>query len=63
MPLLDFLVKTLLLDRGLGVTTATGPILLYAIMGLANGIYISSHNVLRGLPKNAAIGNFFSVPY
>ena len=28
-------------------------------MALANGIYISTHNIFRGLPKNAAIGNFF----
>lgn len=59
VPLLDFLVKTLLLDRGFGVNTATNPIMLYAVMGLANGIYISSHNALRGLPKGATIGNFF----
>ncbi|SHO42838.1 MATE family efflux transporter [Desulfopila aestuarii] len=59
VPLLDFLVKTLLLDRGFGINTATDPITLYAVMGLANGIYISSHNTLRGLPKGAAIGNFF----
>ncbi|BHH85319.1 hypothetical protein [Desulforhopalus sp. 52FAK] len=59
VPLLDYLVKTLLLDRTLGVTTSTDPILLYSIMGLANGIYISSHNAIRGLPKGATIGNFF----
>jgi len=59
VPLLDFLVKTLLLDRGFGINTATNPIMLYAVMGLANGIYISSHNVLRGLPRGAAIGNLF----
>lgn len=59
VPLLDFLVKTLLLDQTLGITTATNPILLYAVMGLANGIYISSHNIFRGLPRNAAVGNFF----
>ncbi len=59
VPLLDYLVKTLLLDRALGITTSTNPILLYSVMGLANGIYISSHNTLRGLPKGAAIGNFF----
>jgi len=59
VPLLDFFVKTLLLDRGFGINTATDPITLYAVMGLANGIYISSHNTLRGLPKGAAIGNFF----
>jgi len=59
VPLLDYIVKTLLLDRTFGVTTATDPILLYSIMGLANGIYISSHNAIRGLPKGATIGNFF----
>ncbi len=59
VPLLDYLVKTLLLDRAFGVTTATNPVLLYSVMGLANGIYISSHNTFRGLPKTAAVGNFF----
>ncbi len=59
VPLLDYIVKTVLLDRMFGVTTATSPIALYAVMGLANGIYISSHNTFRGLPKSAAVGNLF----
>ncbi len=59
VPLLDFLVKTVLLDQGFGINTTTNPILLYAVMGLANGIYISGHNTFRGLPKSAAVGNFF----
>ena len=59
VPLLDLLVKTLLLDRTLGITTTTNPIALYAVMGLANGIYISGHNIFRGLPRAAATGNFF----
>lgn len=59
VPLLDYLVKTLLLDNTFGVTTATDPILLYSVMGLANGIYLSSHNAIRGLPKGATVGNFF----
>ncbi|MDP3479825.1 MAG: CPBP family intramembrane metalloprotease [Desulfoprunum sp.] len=59
VPLLDFLVKTQLLDRTFGVTTSTNPILLYSAMALANGIYISTHNIFRGLPKSAAVGNFF----
>ena len=59
VPLLDYLVKTLLLDRGFGITTATNPVLLYSVMGLANGIYISTHNIFRGLPRSAAVGNFF----
>ncbi|MDD2463925.1 MAG: hypothetical protein PHI97_07995 [Desulfobulbus sp.] len=59
VPLLDYLVKTLLLQHHLGITTSTSPILLYSVMALANGIYISTHNILRGLPRSAAIGNFF----
>jgi hypothetical protein len=59
VPLLDYLVKTLLLDQTCGVTTSTNPVLLYSVMGMANGVYISSHNAIRGLPKGATIGNFF----
>jgi hypothetical protein len=59
VPLLDYLVKTVILDRGLGVTAASHPLLLYAGIGLANGIYLSSHNLLRGLPRGAVYGNFF----
>jgi hypothetical protein len=59
VPLLDYIVKTVLLDRMFGVTTATNPTLLYTAMALANGIYLSSHNAFRGLPKGAIVGNFF----
>ncbi len=59
VPLLDYLVKTLLLQQQFGITTSTNPILLYSVMALANGIYISTHNIIRGLPRNAAVGNFF----
>ncbi len=59
VPLLDYLVKTVLLDRGFGITTANHPMALYTFMALANGIYLSSHNAFRGLPKAAIFGNFF----
>lgn len=59
VPLLDYAVKTLLLDRLMGITTATEPIALYTIMAIANGVYLSSHNLFRGLPKGAVYGNFF----
>ena len=59
VPLLDYLVKVLLLKETMGITMDNDPVILYAVMGLANGIYLSSHNVLRGLPKGAAVGNFF----
>jgi len=59
VPLLDFLVKDLLLARSFNITTATNPLLLYTVIALANGIYISSHNTYRGLPLGAIVGNFF----
>lgn len=59
VPLLDYLVKTVILDHGMGITISTNPAELYAIMALANGIYLSSHNAFRGLPKAAVVGNFF----
>ena len=59
VPLLDFLVKHLLLDRGFGINTSTNVLALYGIMALVNGIYISSHNFFRGLPAGAIAGNFF----
>ncbi len=59
VPLLDYLVKTLVLDQGFAINTGTHPALLYAIMAAVNGVYLSSHNLFRGLPKEAAVGNFF----
>lgn len=59
VPLLDYVVKTLILDRVFGITTSTNPVLLYTFMAVANGIYLSSHNLLRGLSKGAVYGNFF----
>ncbi len=59
VPLLDYLTKTVLLERGLGITTATAPVLLYTIMAVVNGLYLSSHNALRGLPKEVVFANFF----
>jgi len=59
VPLLDYVTKTLILDHGLGITTATSPVALYAVMSLMNGLYIWSHNVFRGLPRGVAFGNLF----
>lgn len=59
VPLLDFLVKTVILDRWWGITTATNPALLYTIMALVNGVYLSSHNALRDFPRTVIYGNLF----
>ena len=59
VPLLEYVVKTLLMDRTFGVTTATDPLLLYSVISLVNGFYIAGHNILRGLSRTAVAGNFF----
>jgi len=59
VPLLDYVTKTLILDKGLNITAANHPLALYAAMALMNGIYIASHNMFRGFPRAVALGNLF----
>jgi len=59
VPLLDYLVKSRILDDMFGVTTSSSPLILYSVMAMANGLYICGHNLFRGLPKSAAVGNLF----
>ncbi|WP_034633213.1 hypothetical protein [Maridesulfovibrio bastinii] len=59
VPLLDWLCKTLLLKDQFGIDTTTAPLILYSIMALTNGMYITGHNIFRGLPSSAAAANFF----
>jgi hypothetical protein len=59
VPLLELGVKTMLCKELLGITTATSPVALYSILAIVNGVYISSHNIIRGLPRGAVFGNLF----
>ncbi|MDR2669240.1 MAG: hypothetical protein LBC14_04725 [Desulfovibrio sp.] len=59
VPLLEFLVRICLLRDGLGVDALNSPVLLYSTMSMVNGLYIAGHNVFRGFPRTAAIGNLF----
>jgi len=59
VPLLDYFIKTLLLDKTFGINMTSSPLALYSVMALANGIYLSSHNAFRGFPKGVIAGNFF----
>ena len=59
VPLLDYLAKTVILDQGFNINAATQPVALYSFMALTNGLYLSSHNAFRGLPRGAVLGNFF----
>jgi hypothetical protein len=59
VPLLDYLVKTVILNSGFGINIQTGPIILYSVMAVVNGVYLTSHNLFRGLPRETAFANFF----
>jgi len=59
VPLLDYFIKTVIMDNLFGITVATGPVLLYSVMALANGIYISTHNAFRGFQRAVVFGNLF----
>ena len=57
--LLELGMRYLLMDRLLDLTAATSPLLVFTVLSAANGLYICSHNIFRGLPRSAAIGNLF----
>ncbi|WP_457551759.1 hypothetical protein [Desulfobacula sp.] len=59
VPLLDYVIKTVVLDKTFGINITSSPLALYSGMALANGIYLSSHNAFRGFPKGVIAGNFF----
>ncbi len=59
VPLLDWLMKGQILNGALGINTASAPLLMYTVMALTNGIYLYTHNTLRGLPRAAAVANLF----
>ncbi len=59
VPLLEWFIRVLLLEDGLGLTVMDHPFLVFAIIAGANSIYISLHNIYRGFPKEAIIGNLF----
>ena len=59
VPLLDLVVRWLILNKGFGVSASTHPLLVFLVVATVNGTYISAHNAFRGLQKEVIIGNFF----
>ncbi len=59
VPLLEWGVRIWLLEKNLGFTVTEQTVLVYTVMSVVNGLYISWHNFVRGLPKEAIIGNLF----
>jgi hypothetical protein len=59
VPLLEYGVRIMMLEKGLGMNSLSDPTLFYTIMAAVNGFYIAAHNAYRGLPRQAVIGNIF----
>ena len=59
VPLLELLIRSVILEQGFGMSVETQPVLMYTIISAVNGFYICAHNLYRGLPKEAAIANIF----
>ncbi len=62
VPLLELVVKQMILQNGLGLTAEKNPLLVFSGIALANGFYISGHNLLRAFPKSAVWGNWLRAP-
>ena len=57
--LLEVMVRVWLLEKTLGLTVVDAPFLVFTVLSTINGLYIFSHNIFRGFPRQAAIGNLF----
>ena len=57
VPLLELGVRYLLLQKGLELTAADHPAIVFLLIACVNGCYIMSHNLYRGLPTGAAYAN------
>lgn len=57
--LLEVMVRVWLLEDGFGLTVENDSTLVFTVLNIINGFYICAHNIIRGFPKEAAIGNLF----
>ena len=59
VPLLELGVRVLFLENVLGWDSLSDSALFFTVLSMVNGVYIAAHNVIRGLPREAVIGNLF----
>ncbi|MBQ7584795.1 MAG: hypothetical protein IJU40_00910, partial [Desulfovibrionaceae bacterium] len=57
--LLEVIVRVFLLQKLCGITVDSYPLIVYTVLNCVNALYIFAHNVYRGFPRQAAIGNIF----
>lgn len=59
VPLLELGVRWFLLEQTLNLTPTSHPVAVFTIIAMVNGTYIAGHNLYRGFPMEAVIGNIF----
>ena len=59
VPLLELGFRYFILGQLLEITATSNPVIFYTIVSAVNGFYISMHNIYRGFPQEAIIGNLF----
>ncbi|WP_411331051.1 hypothetical protein [Desulfovibrio desulfuricans] len=59
VPLLEVVVRLWILQNLLGLTVQDNELVVYTVIAMVNSAYISGHNIYRGLPKEAIVGNLF----
>lgn len=57
--LLEVGIRLFFLQDLLGYTVGDHPMPVYAALAAANGLYLAAHNIYRGLPREAVVGNLF----
>lgn len=57
--LLEVMIRVWLLEKGMGITVTDSPAIVFTVLNIVNGFYIFGHNIFRGFPREAAIGNLF----
>ena len=57
--LLEVLIRVWLLEKTFNLTVANNSLLVFTVLNIFNGFYIFTHNIFRGFPREAAIGNLF----
>ncbi len=57
--LLEWIIRNLLLEKTFDLNSTDNALLVFSIIAFSNGLYISAHNIFRGFPKEAVIGNLF----
>ncbi len=59
VPLLELVLRWGILGKVFSITSLDHPVIFFTTVSAANGLYLASHNIFRGLPKEAVIGNIF----